>query len=78
MNRISRASLVLLLTVLVSACATLHSPRISELRANPGRYQNHSVSISGVVTSMVLQSSPSAMKTAIHVNLCPGRRVHLT
>ena len=51
MNRISRTSLVLLLTVLVSACATLHSPRISELRANPGRYQNHSVSISGVVTS---------------------------
>jgi hypothetical protein len=52
MNRISRASLVLLLTVLVSACAmATRSPRISELRANPARYQNHSVNISGVVTS---------------------------
>jgi len=51
MNRISRASLVLLLTVLAAACATTRSPRIAELRANPGRYQNHSVSISGVVTS---------------------------
>jgi len=52
MNRISRVSLVLLLTVLASACATaMRSPRISELRANPGRYQNHSVSINGVVTS---------------------------
>ena len=51
MNHIHRASLVLLLTVLVWACATMRSPRISELRANPARYQNHSVNISGVVTS---------------------------
>jgi len=52
MNRFRRVSLVLLLTVLASACATaLRSPHISELRANPARYQNHSVSISGVVTS---------------------------
>jgi hypothetical protein len=52
MAGITRASLVLLLTVLASACATaLHSPHVSELRSNPGRYQNHSVSINGVVTS---------------------------
>jgi hypothetical protein len=52
MARITRTALVLLLTVLAPACAMgLRSPHVSELRSNPGRYQNHSVSISGVVTS---------------------------
>ena len=37
--------------VVVSGCAALHSPSISELQRQPGRYQAHSVSLSGVVTS---------------------------
>jgi hypothetical protein len=37
---------------LTSACAlSLRSPHISDLRENPGRYQNQTVSIDGVVTS---------------------------
>ena len=36
--------------VLLSACVTT-SPRIADIRYNPGRYQNHSVTVSGVVTS---------------------------
>jgi hypothetical protein len=34
----------------VSGCA-LHSPSVAELKYNPGRYQNKTVSINGVVTS---------------------------
>jgi len=34
----------------LSGCA-LHSPSIAELKYNPGRYQNKTVSINGVVTS---------------------------
>lgn len=34
----------------LSGCA-LHSPSIAELKYNPGRYQNKTVSIDGVVTS---------------------------
>jgi hypothetical protein len=34
----------------LSACA-LHSPSVAELKYNPGRYQNKTVSINGVVTS---------------------------
>jgi len=37
--------------VVVSGCAALHSPSISELQRHPGRYQAHSVSLNGVVTS---------------------------
>ena len=35
---------------LTSACA-LRSPHISDLRENPGKYYDHTVSINGVVTS---------------------------
>ena len=39
------------LTVFVSGCALgLGSPNISELKGNPGRYYDRSVSIDGVVT----------------------------
>jgi hypothetical protein len=34
----------------LSGCA-LHSPSIADLKYNPGRYQNKTVSIDGVVTS---------------------------
>jgi len=34
----------------LSGCA-LHSPSVAELKYNPGRYQNRTVSINGVVTS---------------------------
>ncbi|MFL5569315.1 MAG: hypothetical protein ACJ772_01925 [Gemmatimonadaceae bacterium] len=34
----------------LSACA-LHSPSVAELKYNPGRYQNKTVSVDGVVTS---------------------------
>ena len=34
----------------LTGCA-LHSPSIAELKYNPGRYQNKTVSINGVVTS---------------------------
>ena len=52
MTRISRFTLVLALAALTSACAlSLHNPNISDLQRNPARYQNHTVSIDGVVTS---------------------------
>jgi len=36
----------------VPACATsLRNPSIAELRDHPGRYQDHTVSVSGVVTT---------------------------
>jgi len=45
-------ALAMLLAVLASGCALgLRNPNISELRDNPGRYQNRSVNIDGVVTS---------------------------
>jgi hypothetical protein len=40
------------LIVLTSACAvSLRNPHVSDLRDNPSRYQNHIVSIDGVVTT---------------------------
>ena len=50
MSRLTSATLALTLLVGASACA-LHNPRISELQRNPGRYQDRSVHIDGVVTS---------------------------
>ena len=35
---------------LLAGCATGH-PKIAELKYNPGRYQNHTVTVDGVVTS---------------------------
>lgn len=43
---------MLTLTLGATACAvSLRNPRIADLRDNPGRYQHHSVSIDGVVTT---------------------------
>ena len=51
-NRLSHFALVAALVGFTSACAlSLRNPDISELRRHPGRYQDRTVSISGVVTS---------------------------
>ncbi len=50
--RFIRLALMSMLALSVSACAvSLRNPHIADLRDNPGRYQNHSVSIDGVVTT---------------------------
>jgi hypothetical protein len=53
--RLSRvASLIVSLAVIgvtVGCGFALRNPAIAELRENPGRYQNHSVSIDGYVTT---------------------------
>jgi hypothetical protein len=47
---LTRVAAPLALIVLLSGCA-LHRPSVAELKYNPGRYQNRTVSIDGVVTS---------------------------
>jgi hypothetical protein len=50
--RIGRLLLLLGLVASLSGCAvSLRNPRIADLRDNPGRYQDHTVSIDGVVTT---------------------------
>jgi hypothetical protein len=52
MTRLARAGLLILLVACMPACAaSLRNPHVADLRRNPGRYQNHTVSIEGVVTS---------------------------
>jgi hypothetical protein len=47
-----RFALIAVLAAFASACGLgLRNPNISELKSNPGRYQDRSVSIEGVVTS---------------------------
>jgi hypothetical protein len=36
---------------LLAGCALSTHPKIADLKYNPGRYQNHSVTVDGVVTS---------------------------
>ena len=36
---------------LLAGCALSMHPKIADLKYNPGRYQNHSVTVDGVVTS---------------------------
>ena len=36
--------------VLLAGCALSTHPRIADLKYNPGRYQNHTVTLDGVVT----------------------------
>lgn len=51
-RRFVRLSALMLVLVTVTACAhALRSAQVADLRSNPGRYQNHSVSIEGVVTN---------------------------
>jgi hypothetical protein len=51
-HRLVHYALAGLLAVSTMACAhALRSPQIVELRDNPGRYQHHTVSIDGIVTT---------------------------
>jgi len=36
---------------LLAGCAVSSHPKIADIKYNPGRYQNHSVTVDGVVTS---------------------------
>ena len=36
---------------LLAGCALTANPRIADIKYNPGRYQNHTVTVNGVVTS---------------------------
>ena len=52
LSKLSRFTAMAALAVVVSGCAVaLRSPSISELQRHPGRYQDHTVSVSGVVTT---------------------------
>ena len=52
MSKALRLVLTIALAAGLSACvATLRNPRIADLRENPGRYQDRSVNIDGVVTT---------------------------
>ena len=52
MAKLLRLAGTLVVTIGLSACAvSLRNPHIADLRDNPGRYQNHTVSIDGVVTT---------------------------
>jgi hypothetical protein len=52
MSKTLRVTLALILAGGLSACAgTLRSPHIADLREHPGRYQDRSVNIEGVVTT---------------------------
>ena len=49
---LNRLALLAALVGLTSACAvSLRNPDIADLQRHPGRYQDHTVSINGVVTS---------------------------
>jgi hypothetical protein len=51
-TRFARLASVTALVGITSACAlSLRNPNIADIQRNPGRYQNHTVSIAGVVTT---------------------------
>lgn len=51
-TRLNQVLAVVALVIGVTGCAhALRSARVADLRENPGRYQNHTVSIEGVVTT---------------------------
>jgi hypothetical protein len=52
MKSLARLAAPLALAVILSGCAlTMRHPSIAELKYNPGRYQDKTVAIDGVVTS---------------------------
>ena len=52
LKTLSRFVLVALVAAFASACAlSLRNPDIADLQRHPGRYQDRTVSVSGVVTS---------------------------
>jgi len=50
MRTLARFAAAAALAVLTSACA-LRAPDIADLQRHPGRYQDHTVTVNGVVTS---------------------------
>ena len=48
---LARFSLVAVAAALMSACALTAHPRIADIRYNPARYENRTVTVDGVVTS---------------------------
>ena len=52
LSKLSRFAAMAVFALVVSGCAVaLRSPNISELQHHPGRYQDRTVSVSGVVTT---------------------------
>jgi hypothetical protein len=52
LSKASRAVAIAVLTVVVPACAvSLRNPTVADLQNHPGRYQNHTVSVDGIVTT---------------------------
>jgi hypothetical protein len=52
MKTLSRLALVAALAAVASGCAlSLRNPDIADLQRHPGRYQDHTVTVNGVVTS---------------------------
>ena len=51
-KRIAHGAAALALMVMLSGCAlVVRTPSVAELKYNPGRYENRTVSVDGVVTS---------------------------
>ena len=50
-NILARFTVAASLAVLTSACATFGSQHIADLQRHPARYQDHTVTVNGVVTS---------------------------
>jgi hypothetical protein len=50
-HMVRKLGLMTVVLALVAGCALSSHPRIADLKYNPGRYQNHSVTVDGVVTS---------------------------
>jgi hypothetical protein len=50
-NVIARLAVPVAFAALVSGCAFAASPTVAELKSNPGRFQDRTVSLNGVVTS---------------------------
>ncbi len=52
MKTLSRFAVAAALAAITSGCAlSLRNPDIADLRNHPGRYQDHTVTVNGVVTS---------------------------
>ena len=51
MKTLTRFAVAASLALLTSACASFGSRSIADLRTHPGRYQDHTVTVNGVVTS---------------------------
>jgi len=50
-NILARFTVAASLAVVTSACASFGSQHISDLQRHPARYQDHTVTVNGVVTS---------------------------